>query len=188
MNNYIECKCIAFSAVYFQMSPWIVCPWGWILTLIAFVWGFSSVCFKWFLLRPVVPSVAWVPIFLHYVISEESSKYHPVGWIVTLAAFVDFTQLWIIKWVLKTCAFEAYFWPNKTSNEILMPGGGQRPFVWFLSHVGLGTGLLAVTSSRAKEGKNTYKLGNGCRNCQKECILGTWSVHFLQKNNTGVIW
>ena len=135
MNNYIECKCIAFSAVYFQMSPWIVCPWGWILTLIAFVWGFSSVCFKWFLLRPVVPSVAWVPIFLHYVISEESSKYHPVGWIVPLAAFVDFTQLWIIKWVLKTCAFEAYFWPNKTSNEILMPGGGVKGRLFDFSHM-----------------------------------------------------
>ena len=32
---------------------------------------------------------------------------------------------------------------------------------------------FSITSSRAKEGKNTYKLGNGCRNCQKECILGT---------------
>ena len=104
----------------------------------AFVWGFSSVCFKWFLLRPVVPSVAWVPIFLHYVISEESSKYHPVGWIVTLAAFVDFTQLCIIKWVLKTCAFEAYLWPNKTSNEILMPGGAPWSSA-FAKCAGLGT-------------------------------------------------
>ena len=42
--DHINCICLTFSHVCFQMSSQMACLWGCIITLVAFDWFFSTVC------------------------------------------------------------------------------------------------------------------------------------------------
>ena len=51
MQNHIGCICLTFSTVRFQMCPQIACQKWCKITLVAFVWLFSTVRLKMFLRR-----------------------------------------------------------------------------------------------------------------------------------------
>ena len=86
-----------FSTVCFQMSPKTACLRRCIVTLAAFVWHFPLLVFKWVLKSPV-----WEYAKSHWLHLFDFSPLCVFKWvlksycIITLVAFV-----WLFKWILK---------------------------------------------------------------------------------------
>ena len=87
-----------FSAVYFQMCPWMACMWGGKVTLIAFVWLFSALHFQMF------PQMAclWARSHIYHLSIPETT------FVILVCVFQDsmFSQIFSTQ----VTYFQRYIW------------------------------------------------------------------------------